>query len=294
MMVVYAVVLFKASNMLSEGSELLLLVPSLAGIVGSVVLPILGAVPDGAIMLFSGLGPDAQEQLSVGVGALAGSTIMLLTVPWGGAIMAGRVGIGADGCAHYVKRKKGVEVHDQKAARGLRGTWSNALFNTGVTPDKTIKANAFLVMGTSLIYLLIQGPAFSHLLKSDTTSDKEMHTIERWWALAGLLVAVGSFVGYLVVMVRQSSQAHIKEKKEKQMLQAIQVPAPLTPHRTSHIASASSIDTTSHIASASSIDTTSHIASACSIYTTPHIASACSIDTTPHIASDDLVCLLST
>ena len=29
------------------GSELLLLVPSLAGIVGSVVLPILGAVPDG-------------------------------------------------------------------------------------------------------------------------------------------------------------------------------------------------------------------------------------------------------
>ena len=32
-------------------------------------------------MFFSGLGPDAQSQLSVGVGALAGSTIMLLTVP---------------------------------------------------------------------------------------------------------------------------------------------------------------------------------------------------------------------
>ena len=44
--------------------------PSLAGIVGSVVLPILGAVPDGAIMLFSGLGPDAQEQMQVGVGPL--------------------------------------------------------------------------------------------------------------------------------------------------------------------------------------------------------------------------------
>ena len=64
--------------------------PSLAGIVGSVVLPILGAVPDGAIMLFSGLGPDAQEQMQVGVGALAGSTIMLLTVPWGGCIFAVR------------------------------------------------------------------------------------------------------------------------------------------------------------------------------------------------------------
>ena len=54
------------------------------------MLPILGAVPDGAIMLFSGLGPDAQEQMQVGVGALAGSTIMLLTVPWGGCIFAVR------------------------------------------------------------------------------------------------------------------------------------------------------------------------------------------------------------
>ena len=46
----YAYILFTASNMLSDGSELLLLVPSMAGIVGSNVLPILAAVPDGAIM----------------------------------------------------------------------------------------------------------------------------------------------------------------------------------------------------------------------------------------------------
>lgn len=71
-----------ASNMISDGSELLLLVPAVAGLVGSVVLPVLGAVPDGAIVLFSGMGDNAQEQLSVGVGALAGSTIMLLTIPW--------------------------------------------------------------------------------------------------------------------------------------------------------------------------------------------------------------------
>ena len=77
----YGYVLFWASNQISEGSDLLLLVPSLAGIVGSCVLPVLGAVPDGAIMLFSGLGSveEAQENLAVGVGALAGSTIMLLT-----------------------------------------------------------------------------------------------------------------------------------------------------------------------------------------------------------------------
>ena len=84
----YGAFLFYASNLISSGSELLLLVPSLAGLVGSCVLPVLGAVPDGAIMLFSGMGPidEVQETLSVGVGALAGSTIMLLTIPWAMAI----------------------------------------------------------------------------------------------------------------------------------------------------------------------------------------------------------------
>merc|ERR550537_711689 len=80
----YGYVLFVSSNMISDGSELLLLIPSIAGMVGSIVLPILGAVPDGMMVLFSGLAPPekAQEQVSVGVGALAGSTIMLLTLPW--------------------------------------------------------------------------------------------------------------------------------------------------------------------------------------------------------------------
>jgi len=46
---VYGYILMWASSMISDGSELLLLVPSLAGLVGSIVLPILGAVPDGCI-----------------------------------------------------------------------------------------------------------------------------------------------------------------------------------------------------------------------------------------------------
>lgn len=35
--------------MISDGSELLLLVPQWAGLIGSIVLPFLGAVPDSAI-----------------------------------------------------------------------------------------------------------------------------------------------------------------------------------------------------------------------------------------------------
>jgi Ca2+/Na+ antiporter len=93
LLVVYGAVLFKSADVLSEGSELLMFVPSIKDVVGSIVLPILGAVPDGAIVLFSGMGPikEAQEQLNVGVGALAGSTIMLLTIPWFLSLWAGRV-----------------------------------------------------------------------------------------------------------------------------------------------------------------------------------------------------------
>ena len=49
--VVYGYILFQASNMISNGSELLLLVPKLAGMIGSVVLPFLGSVPDCAISM---------------------------------------------------------------------------------------------------------------------------------------------------------------------------------------------------------------------------------------------------
>ena len=69
LLISYGYVLYFASNLISEGSDLLLLIPSLAGLVGGVVLPFLGAVPDGAIMLFSGLGDveKAQETLSIGM-----------------------------------------------------------------------------------------------------------------------------------------------------------------------------------------------------------------------------------
>merc|ERR1719473_697170 len=83
-------ILYQSSNLIADGSELLLLIPSVAGLVGSIVLPILGAVPDGMMTLSSGLGPDAQSTVGAGVGVLAGSTVMLLTFPWFIAVTFGR------------------------------------------------------------------------------------------------------------------------------------------------------------------------------------------------------------
>ena len=60
---VYGYMLFEASNLISDGSELLLLVPRFAPLVGSVVLPVLGAVPDATMVFFSGLGKNPQSEV---------------------------------------------------------------------------------------------------------------------------------------------------------------------------------------------------------------------------------------
>ena len=43
------------------------------------------------------------SQVAVGIGALAGSTIMLLTIPWFLSVLAGRVDLDASGAPNYRK-----------------------------------------------------------------------------------------------------------------------------------------------------------------------------------------------
>ena len=61
------------------------------------IVPFLGAIPDGAIILFSGLKGNAQQTLDIGMGALTGSTVMLICVPWFTAIYFGRVNLNSVG-----------------------------------------------------------------------------------------------------------------------------------------------------------------------------------------------------
>lgn len=73
----------QGANLLSDGSELLLEILN-PGIIGGVVLPILGALPDSLIILQSGLGVTrevAQEQVAVGVGEISVCFVMMLADP---------------------------------------------------------------------------------------------------------------------------------------------------------------------------------------------------------------------
>eukprot|EP00055_Hartaetosiga_balthica_P012903 m.64162 g.64162 ORF g.64162 m.64162 type:complete len:567 (+) comp8104_c0_seq4:25-1725(+) len=193
LMVFYGYILFASSNLISDGSELLLLIPSIRGIVGSVVLPILGAVPDGAIVLFSGLGADAQNQVSVGVGALAGSTIMLLTLPWFLAILGGRVDVGPNGPIY--KRPRGMKVWKKLTRTGF-----SALRKTGVSLGSEIRVTAKIMFATSIVYFVIQGPAFFYDKSDNAIKSQSSH--EKDWAIAGFALTLLAFIGYLIYQVK--------------------------------------------------------------------------------------------
>jgi len=194
----YGYVLFYASNLISEGSDLLLLVPSLAGLVGSVVLPLLGAVPDGAIMLFSGLGDveKAQETLSVGVGALAGSTIMLLTVPWGLCVLKGGVNFNDSDMQPDYKRPSKFSLD------------AATLSTTGVALSPAINHGAKMMMLTTLPYFIIQIPAFFL-----TGTREAVSKGEHYWAAGGFIVCVTFFVGYLYSQVKESNDTAHKLRR---------------------------------------------------------------------------------
>lgn len=198
LLVVYGGILFKASQLIALGSELLLLVPSLRHIVGSVVLPILGAVPDGAIVLFSGLGPNAQEELSVGVGALAGSTSMLLTLPWFLSVLAGRVNIRADG----------VPTYHQKPHK-LHPSGNMHLTRTGVGPLKMVSISGKIMLLTSVSYLVIQAAALrtGHFFRAEQTKavTKAAAASEKVPAIFCFVVCAAFFIWYLHYQVTSSS-----------------------------------------------------------------------------------------
>jgi Ca2+/Na+ antiporter len=201
---VYGVVLMHGSTMIKDGSELLLLVPALAGVVGSVVLPVLGAVPDGAIVLFSGLGSDAQRQVAVGIGALAGSTVMLLTVAWVLCVIGGRVNVNPDGSLNYKRRNDGTERSDWKKLDPpgrFRGT--------AVRCSAVIGYNARVMLLTLASFAVVQIPAIVKHCAS-TTTIVECNS-PPWAAITGAVVASMLFCCYLWDQARIANRDDVKE-----------------------------------------------------------------------------------
>lgn len=121
------------------------------------------------------------EQLTVGVGALAGSTIMLLTIPWFLSIVGGRVNIDAKTGKPRYKTPK------------LEPEGNFSLTGTGVAVSAPVNAGAYTILLTSVSYFLLQVPGLAYL----NSTPAEQAKGERTWAIIGTVACVFFFGRYL-------------------------------------------------------------------------------------------------
>ena len=177
----YVVILIYGSKKIADGGELLLLVPSLSGVVGGIILPILGAVPDGAMILFSGLGENAAKEVSVGVGALAGSTVMLLTIP------------------SFLGLLSGSKPDPEKPG----------FFHKLVKPLPYVAKTSWTILITAVFYVTIQICCF--IFK--TNDGEHVPKAERYIAIVHGVLCFIAFIIYLVYQYRSSLNK--EETKEK-------------------------------------------------------------------------------
>ncbi|XP_057466067.1 sodium/calcium exchanger NCL-like [Actinidia eriantha] len=173
---VYGYLMYLGATYLSNGSELLLEILG-PGIVGGLFLPILGALPDAMLILVSGLSgttATAQSQVSVGMGLLAGSTVMLLTVIWGTCVIVGK-----------------CDLQDSIAVDG-KDTKGFSLTGSGVSND-IWTSYAARIMAISIIpFLVVQIPQVMH-----STSVKHLAV------LIALIVSLLMLISYCLYQVFQ-------------------------------------------------------------------------------------------
>ncbi|PSR96389.1 Vacuolar cation/proton exchanger like [Actinidia chinensis var. chinensis] len=168
---VYGYLMYLAATYLSSGSELLLKIFG-PGIVGGLFLPILGALPDAMLILVSGLSgtsETAQSQVSVGMGLLAGSTVMLLTLIWGTCVIVGK-----------------CDLQDSIAVDG-KDTKGFSLTDSGVSTDIWTSYVARIMAISIIPFLVVQIPQVMH-----STSGKHLAVLIA--LIASLLLLISYFL----------------------------------------------------------------------------------------------------
>ncbi|KAA8523971.1 hypothetical protein F0562_010598 [Nyssa sinensis] len=191
LIIVYGYLTFLAATYLSKGSELLLEILG-PGIIGGLFLPVLGALPDAMLILVSGLSggtETAQSQVSVGMGLLAGSTVMLLTVIWGTCVVVGKCDL------------QGPIAMDGKDTKTF------SLIGSGVTTDIWTSYAARIMAVSVIPFIVVQLPQFLH-----STSGKHLAV------LIALIISLLLLVSYWLYQVFQPwiqrrRLAYVKHKR---------------------------------------------------------------------------------
>lgn len=197
LIIFYGLLLGAAAKLISDGAELLLDVGVSAAIVGGLVLPLLGAVPDSAIIIVSGMGDKevAQRKLAVGMGTLAGSTIMLLTIAWAGSLMIGRCNLDSKG-------------------ESIDGTGEGELSacNQGVTLLPEFKGGLIIMFITSLFYLIVQSADW---VFGATNNSHPQASYVKKSALATMVFCFFGLFAYIGYLMYDSKAAEIRLQRHR-------------------------------------------------------------------------------
>ncbi|CAL9199547.1 sodium/calcium exchanger NCL1-like isoform X2 [Musa acuminata AAA Group] len=177
LVLVYGFLMFKAATYLSSGSELLLQILG-PGIVGGLFLPILGALPDAMLILVSGLSGSketAQSQVLIGMGLLAGSTVMLLTLLWGSCVVVGK-----------------CDLSDSSTSVDLQDTRGFSLFASGISTDVQTSYAARIMAISVVPFIIVQLPRVFKFPSG-----------QRLAVLVALIVAIALLLSYCLYQVLQ-------------------------------------------------------------------------------------------
>ncbi|KAL5212000.1 hypothetical protein ABZP36_022847 [Zizania latifolia] len=173
----YGFLMFKAATYLSSGSEMLLQILG-PGIVGGLFLPILGALPDAMLILFSGLSGTrevAQSQILIGMGLLSGSTVMLLTLLWGSCVIVGK-----------------CDLSENSTTIDSQDTQVFSLFGSGVSTDVYTSYAARIMAISVLPFIIVQIP-----------QTFKLHSGHRITVLLGFIVAALLLLSYCLYQIFQ-------------------------------------------------------------------------------------------
>lgn len=167
------------------------------------MIPFLGAVPDCAIIVASSLGPaeTLPAKIAVGVGTLAGSTALLLTLPWAASVYIGRRDL------DLVTGEAATYTDEKGVTRPMltEFSWSQNVVTTGAN----VPIFARIMMLTSLSYLVVQLPAFFY------RHDKDSAHEEKPYALAGLISALCMLVYYSYYQLADARYESMLAGKQK-------------------------------------------------------------------------------
>ncbi|KAL4619527.1 hypothetical protein ACB092_06G085600 [Castanea dentata] len=135
LMVVYGYLMYFAAMLLTDGSKHLMEILG-PGIVGGLVLPILDALADAMLVIVSGIfgtTETAQSQISIGMGMVAGSTVLLLTILWGSCVVAGKCDL-IDSVAQDAKDTKGFNLTESGVSTDIWTSYTARMMFISVIP----------------------------------------------------------------------------------------------------------------------------------------------------------------